>query len=90
MPLSEHEELLLSQMEHALAQSDPIFALRMSESISRRRRRRRLRFGALLIAVGLMLTLFGVSHNTLWPGALGFLIMLFGADRMATGRQPLW
>ena len=85
MPLSEHEQRLLEQIERALYQEDPKFASSVSGGrMSKPARRRRIE-GALLFVVGLVLLVAGVAVRALWIGGvpvvsiLGFLAMLGGA-----------
>ena len=77
MPLSEHEQHLLEQMEQALYAEDPKFASQMQGSAARARLRRRIIVGAVLVIVGLGLVFAGVTVN-LWWGALGFAVMVGG------------
>jgi hypothetical protein len=85
MPLSEHEQRLLEQIERALYAEDPKFASSVSGGrMSKPARRRRIQ-GALLFVVGLVLLVAGVAVQALWIGdvpvvsILGFLAMLGGA-----------
>jgi Protein of unknown function (DUF3040) len=85
MPLSEHEQRLLEQIERALYAEDPKFASSVSGGrMSKPARRRRIQ-GALLFVVGLVLLVTGVAVQSLWIGdvpvvsILGFLAMLGGA-----------
>ncbi len=78
MPLSEHEQKMLEQMEQALAAEDPKFASQMQGSSLARLQRRRWLVGAIGIVAGLALVLVGVS-TTMWVGALGFALMVASA-----------
>ncbi|MFP5070312.1 DUF3040 domain-containing protein [Pseudonocardia nantongensis] len=85
MPLSEHEQRLLEQIERALYQEDPKFASSVSGGrMSKPARRRRIQ-GALLFLLGLVLLVVGVAVQALWIGdvpvvsIVGFLAMLGGA-----------
>lgn len=75
MPLSEHEQKMLEQMEHALATEDPRFASHMRGNPASPLRRRRLMIGAVGVLVGLGLVLLGVQ-TTMWVGAAGFAVMV--------------
>ncbi|WP_432496252.1 DUF3040 domain-containing protein [Kineococcus gypseus] len=79
MPLSEHEQRLLEQMERALSADDPKFANAMRGSRHGRSARRRLAVGVVAVVVGLVLLLAGVSTSRIWLGAGGFIVMLAGA-----------
>lgn len=75
MPLSEHEQQLLEQMEQALYAEDPKFASQMQGAGARAAARRRLVVGVAGVLVGLALVLVGVN-TTMWLGALGFALMV--------------
>ena len=78
MPLSEHEQHLLEQMEQALYAEDPKFASQMQGSAARARLRRRVLVGGGGVVAGLGLVFVGVSSATPWWGALGFALMVGG------------
>ena len=85
MPLSEHEQRLLEQIERALYAEDPKFASTVrGKGLGKPTRRRRLQ-GAAIFVVGLVLLVVGVAVRQLWLGNLpvlsivGFLAMLGGA-----------
>lgn len=84
MPLSEHEQRLLDQIEQALYAEDPKFASNVrSKRLGKPTRGRRLQ-GALLFIVGLALMPLGImAVSTQVAGVpvlsiLGFLMMFFG------------
>lgn len=78
MPLSEHEQRLLEQMERALYAEDPKLASTLRGADLRSHQRRSLVLGALGLLIGLGLLLAGVTIG--WPlGVLGFLVMLASA-----------
>ena len=85
MPLSEHEQRLLEQIERALYQEDPKFASSVSGSrMSKPARRRRIQ-GAVVFVLGLVLLVAGIPFQALYLGdipvlsVVGFLAMLGGA-----------
>jgi hypothetical protein len=78
VPLSEHEQRLLEQMEQALYAEDPKFASQMQGSAARARLRRGLAFGAGGVVVGLGLVVLGVVSESIWWGAIGFALMVSG------------
>lgn len=81
MPLSEHEQHLLEQMEQALYAEDPKFASQMQGSAARARLRRRILVGAVGVIAGLGLVFVSIIQgqgNVLWLGALGFALMVGG------------
>lgn len=78
MPLSEHEQRLLEQMERQLYADDPKLASTLRSGGSHRRGRRALALGILLVIAGLGILVAGVAAP-LWPlGVLGFVVMLLG------------
>ncbi|MCW2631782.1 MAG: hypothetical protein JWR88_744 [Pseudonocardia sp.] len=85
MPLSEHEQRLLEQIERALYAEDPKFASNVRGGRFRKPARRRRAQGVALFVLGLVLLVVGVAVKALWLGGvpavsvLGFLVMLAGA-----------
>ena len=85
MPLSEHEQRLLEQIERALYAEDPKFATAVRGGRLRKPTRRRRLQGVALFVVGLVLLVVGVAVPQLWLGSfpvlsvVGFLMMLGGA-----------
>ena len=80
MPLSEHEQRLLEQMERALYAEDPKFATSLREASGRRGNRRRVALGVLALLAGLALLVTGVAVAQEIVGVLGFVLMLLGAS----------
>ena len=87
MPLSEHEQRLLEQIERALYAEDPKFASTVRGGRLRRPTRRRRVQGIALFVLGLVLLVTGIVLTSLTVGAMmyllisagGFLLMLGGA-----------
>jgi hypothetical protein len=80
VPLSEHEQRLLEQIERALVDDDPKFASTVRSGDRRLRARRKLHLGIALVVVGLAVLVGGGAVAQLWiVGILGFLIMFGGA-----------
>jgi len=75
VPLSDHEQRLLEQMEQALYAEDPKFASVLQGDDLRLRYRRRLVLAVLGFIAGIALLLAGVWYGT-YLGVLGFLLML--------------
>lgn len=75
MPLSEHEQQMLEQLEHALASEDPRFASHMRGSPGSPLRRRRLIVGGVGVILGIAVVFIGVL-TTMWVGAVGFALMV--------------
>lgn len=76
MPLSEHEQRLLDQIERALYQEDPKFASTVRATDLRTHMRRRLRRAAFLLALGFLLLLTGVVISQPAVGIAGFVVMV--------------
>ncbi len=78
MPLSDHEQKLLAQMEQALYAEDPKFATTLTGrqrgvgSVSR------ALVGIGSVAVGLTLIIVGISIGQLWLSVIGFVVMFGG------------
>jgi len=79
MPLSEHEQRLLEQMEKALYAEDPKFATSLRSSPGARAARGRAALGVLGLFAGLGLLLAGVATTIIALGVLGFIVMLVGS-----------
>ncbi|MGL5864607.1 MAG: DUF3040 domain-containing protein [Dermatophilaceae bacterium] len=75
MPLSDHEQRMLDQMEQALAAEDPKFASQMQGSRLASLQRRRWLVGGVGVLAGFGLVLGGVN-STMWVGAAGFAVMV--------------
>jgi hypothetical protein len=78
VPLSEHEQHQLEQMEQALYAEDPKFASQMQGSAARALLRRRLSIGAVGVIGGLALVVVGVAQAAVLWGAVGFALMVGG------------
>ena len=76
MPLSEHEQRLLDQIERALYQEDPKFASTVRSTDLRTHMKRRLRRAALVLAVGVLVMFGGLVSNVPAVGILGFVVMV--------------
>ena len=79
MPLSEHEQKMLDEMERQLFADDPKLARAFRADDRPRHDRRRIGLGLLGVAVGLGLLVLAVALPAIWLGVLAFLIMLAGA-----------
>ena len=79
MPLSEHEQRLLEQIERALVDDDPKFASSVRTGDRRLKARRKLQIGALLVLVGLAILVGGAVARSVPLGVLGFLVAFGGA-----------
>lgn len=86
MPLSDHEQRLLSEMEQQLVADDPKFASAMQGARNRSRAGSRLAFGGLAVVGGMVLLVVSVAYQR-QLGSLGiplsvlaFIVMLAGAS----------
>ncbi len=75
MPLSEHEQKLLEQLEKQLNEDDPKFASSMGSVPGRSWSTRHLVIGVLATLAGVLLLLVGVSMQNIFVGVLGFVVM---------------
>ena len=76
MPLSEHEQRLLDQIERALYAEDPKFASTVRSTDLRTHMRRRLRRAGMVLALGFVLLVAGVPTQNFAVGVVGFVVML--------------
>ncbi|NJP69035.1 DUF3040 domain-containing protein [Streptomyces spiramenti] len=85
MPLSEHEQRMLEQMERALYAEDPKFATALEGSELRTYTRKRVYQGAVGFLVGIVLLMAGMVAQQIWLSVVGFLVMLGCAVLAVTG-----
>lgn len=91
MPLSEHEQRLLEQIERALVDDDPKFASTVRTGDRRLRARRRIQLGAVLLVAGLGVLILGPVLHSVILGVVGWLLMFSGITlgvlnyKLATG-----
>lgn len=78
VPLSEHEQRLLEQIERALVDDDPKFASSVRTGDRRLKARRRLQIGAVLVVVGFAVLVGGAVAQEWLIGALGSLVAFGG------------
>ncbi len=91
MPLSEHEQRLLDQMERALYAEDPKFATALEGTGLRTFTRRRVYLAVAGFVAGVALLMGGMIQQVIWVGVIGFLVMLGCAVLAVTGwrRHPV-
>ncbi|WKG01290.1 DUF3040 domain-containing protein [Mycolicibacterium sp. HK-90] len=91
MPLSDHEQRMLDQIESALYAEDPKFASSVRGGTLRAPSARRRLQGALLFVVGLALLVIGVAVKATMVGGfpivsvVGFVVMFGGVVFAITG-----
>lgn len=78
MPLSDHEQRLLEQMERALYAEDPKFASSLQAGRPRGGNHGRLGLGLLVGFGGIALLTYGAMSGLIAVGVVGFLVMLAG------------
>jgi hypothetical protein len=91
MPLSDHEQRMLDQIESALYAEDPKFASSVRGGGLRAPTARRRLQGVALFVIGLAMLVSGVAFKTMWIGSFpvlsvfGFLVMFGGVVFAITG-----
>ncbi len=78
MPLSEHEQRLLEQMERALHEEDPKLASTLRHGSNYTVNGRQVLLGSIGVLLGLCGLLGGVITSLVVLGVFGFLLMLGG------------
>jgi len=76
VPLSEHEQRLLDQIERALYAEDPKFASTVRSTDLRTHMRRRLRRASVVLVLGFVLLVGGAVTQRIAVGVIGFVVML--------------
>ena len=89
MPLSEHEQRLLEQIEQALYAEDPKFASLYRTTDLRSHYRRRVLRAVAVFVVGLGLLLAGVTTQIVAMGVAGFVVMLIAASLLVASLQRM-
>jgi hypothetical protein len=88
MPLSEHEQRLLEQMEQALYAEDPKFATSLRSASAGRASRGKAALGVLVFLTGVGLLLGGAIVPLIPLGVGGFAVMVAGALLAYLGFRP--
>jgi hypothetical protein len=89
VPLSDHEQRLLEQIERALYAEDPKFASTVSSTDLRTHARRRVRRALVLLVLGMVALLAGVMVPSIALGVAGFCVMLLSAGFAASQYKRL-
>ena len=76
MPLSEHEQRLLDEIEQALYAEDPKFASSVRSARPRSRVRMMLALSTAGVLLGLAVVLIGLTANLIVVGVLGFVLIV--------------
>lgn len=91
MPLSEHEQRLLEQLEKQLGADDPTFAQSMSSSSRQVREAsfsaRHVVLGFLIALVGLGIVIAGVTTKLIFVGVAGLLVAGAGVYLASTQKS---
>ena len=77
MPLSDHEQRILDEIERKLAEDDPTFVEQVGRTDLYTHLSRRIRLSALAFVAGFVMLLLFVA--SVWLAAFGFVIMLLSA-----------
>ena len=77
MPLSDHEQRILEEIEKRLAEDDPRLVEQVGRTDLYTHLARRIRFATLAFFVGVMLLLLFVVSP--WAAAIGFVVMVLSA-----------
>lgn len=92
MPLSEHEQRLLDQIEQALYADDPKFASSVRSVRTRSHARRFVMLCILGVIAGLVLVLVGLLTNFIVLSVVGFVLVVgscvFGAQLIRNRTSP--
>ena len=89
MPLSEHEQRLLEQMERALYAEDPKFATSLRGKDPRSSFRRRILLASLGFLVGIVLLMTGLVAKVPPVSVLGFVAMLLSTFLAVTSYRAM-
>jgi hypothetical protein len=89
VPLSEHEQRLLDQIERALYAEDPKFASTYRSTDLRKHYSRRIVRCAVLFVLGVILLMVGVISKNIPVGVGGFVVMLVSLVFGVTSWQRL-
>ena len=84
MPLSEHEQRLLEQIEQALYAEDPKFASAVRAGRSRLHRRRWIIIATIGVLAGLAVLLVGLTAKLIALGVVGFVMIVASCVYVAT------
>jgi len=76
VPLSEHEQRLLNEIEQALYAEDPKFASSVRSARPRNRARLMLVGSILGVIAGLVVVIVGLTANLIVLGVLGFVLIV--------------
>lgn len=85
MPLSEHEQRLLDEIEQALYAEDPKFASSVRSARPRNRARLMLALSVVGVIIGLAVVLVGLTNNLILIGVIGFVLIVGSCVLAATG-----
>jgi hypothetical protein len=76
VPLSDHEQRLLDEIEQALYAEDPKFAAAVRSARTRSRTRRSIGLGVLGVVAGLALVLVGLLTTVIVLSVVGFVLLV--------------
>ena len=76
MPLSEHEQRLLDEIEQALYAEDPKFASSVRSARPRNRTRTMLALSVVGVITGLAVVIIGLTTTYVFLGVIGFVLIV--------------
>lgn len=88
MPLSEHEQRMLDDLERQLFAEDPRLARTFAQATRPRRDRRRILTGIIGVVAGLGLLILAVALPAIWLGIVAFGLMVAAGIWAATAPVP--
>lgn len=88
MPLSEHEQKILSELEESLSRQEPRFPKSVSRTSVLVYARRRVLGGAVGFIVGLAILIVFLTRSTPW-GLVGVVVMLLSSLVVARNAELL-
>lgn len=88
MPLSDHEQRLLDEIEQALYAEDPKFASTVGSAGRRSRVRRVALLAGLGVVTGLGLVLVGLMANLIALSVVGFVLVVAACGFVVRGLRP--
>jgi hypothetical protein len=92
VPLSEHEQRLLDQIEQALYAEDPKFAANVRSVRRRTLRRRWIPISIVGVLVGLTVVIAGLAAKLIAVGVVGFVLILascaYAASMLGRRSEP--
>src|SRR5690625_7392286 len=90
MPLSEHEQKMLDEMERQLFADDPRLARAFAPKKAPRNNGRRIAIGLGAVVLGLVVLVLAVALPAVWLGVIAFIGMLRSEERRVGKEGRSW